>query len=211
MVTRMATKVSLEGKRVVLVPYMAEHVPKYHQWMQDSALLEATGSEPLSLEQEYEMQLSWTQDPNKRTFIVLDKDFVKGDLAHGQPHVEAMTGDVNIYMNDVDDPKVAEVEIMIAEPRSRGKGLGKESVLIMMAYGVKNLEIHKFTAKIGESNTASLSLFRKLGFEESSYSGIFKEVKSSLLLHTLQQRMLLLAYTRLSFFNLTGYTRVSGD
>ncbi|CAA0357775.1 putative transcription regulator GNAT family [Arabidopsis thaliana] len=176
MVTRMATKVSLEGKRVVLVPYMAEHVPKYHQWMQDSALLEATGSEPLSLEQEYEMQLSWTQDPNKRTFIVLDKDFVKGDLAHGQPHVEAMTGDVNIYMNDVDDPKVAEVEIMIAEPRSRGKGLGKESVLIMMAYGVKNLEIHKFTAKIGESNTASLSLFRKLGFEESSYSGIFKEV-----------------------------------
>ncbi|KAG7635883.1 GNAT domain [Arabidopsis thaliana x Arabidopsis arenosa] len=211
MVTRMATKVSLEGKRVVLVPYMAEHVPKYHQWMQDSALLEATGSEPLSLEQEYEMQLSWTQDPNKRTFIVLDKDFVKGDLAHGQPHVEAMTGDVNIYMNDVDDPKVAEVEIMIAEPRSRGKGLGKESVLIMMAYGVKNLEIHKFTAKIGESNTASLSLFRKLGFEESSYSGIFKEVKSSLLLHTLQQRMLLLAYTRLSFFNLTGYTRVYGD
>jgi len=31
--------------------------------------------------------------------------------------VAAMTGDVNIYMNDVDDPKVAEVEIMIAEPR----------------------------------------------------------------------------------------------
>ncbi|CAE5973626.1 unnamed protein product [Arabidopsis arenosa] len=172
----MAMKVTLEGKRVVLVPYMAEHVPKYHQWMQDSALLEATGSEPLSLEQEYEMQLSWTQDPNKRTFIVLDKDFIEGDLVHGEPHVEAMTGDVNIYMNDVDDPKVAEVEIMIAEPRSRGKGLGKESVLMMMAYGVKNLEIHKFTAKIGESNTASLSLFRKLGFEDSSYSGIFKEV-----------------------------------
>ncbi|XP_006298487.2 N-acetyltransferase 9-like protein [Capsella rubella] len=176
MVTTMAMKVTLEGKRVVLVPYMAEHVPKYHNWMQDSALLEATGSEPLSLEQEYEMQLSWTQDPNKRTFIVLDKDFIKGDLAHGEPHVEAMTGDVNIYMNDVDDRKVAEVEIMIAEPRSRGKGLGKESVLIMMAYGVKNLEIHKFTVKIGDSNTASLSLFRKLGFEESSYSSIFKEV-----------------------------------
>ncbi|KAG7640537.1 GNAT domain [Arabidopsis suecica] len=187
MVTRMATKVSLEGKRVVLVPYMAEHVPKYHQWMQDSALLEATGSEPLSLEQEYEMQLSWTQDPNKRTFIVLDKDFVKGDLAH----VEAMTGDVNIYMNDVDDPKVAEVEIMIAEPRSRGKGLGKESVLIMMAYGVKNLEIHKFTAKIGESNTASLSLFRKLGFEESSYSGIFKEVTLEFTVTNLRREELL--------------------
>ncbi|CAL9222489.1 unnamed protein product [Arabidopsis halleri] len=191
MVTTMAMKVTLEGKRVVLVPYMAEHVPKYHQWMQDSALLEATGSEPLSLEQEYEMQLSWTQDPNKRTFIVLDKDFIKGELIHGEPHVEAMTGDVNIYMNDVDDPKVAEVEIMIAETRSRGKGLGKESVLMMMAYGVMNLEIHKFTAKIGESNTASLSLFRKLGFEDSSYSGIFKEVTLEYMVTNLRRAELL--------------------
>lgn len=67
--TTMAMKVSLEGKRVVLVPYMADHVPRYHHWMQDSALLQATGSEPLSLEQEYEMQISWTQDPNSITTL----------------------------------------------------------------------------------------------------------------------------------------------
>uniref|UniRef100_A0A1J3FN30 N-acetyltransferase 9-like protein n=1 Tax=Noccaea caerulescens TaxID=107243 RepID=A0A1J3FN30_NOCCA len=102
-----------------------------------------------------------------------------------------MTGDVNIYMNDMDDPKVAEVEIMIAEPRSRGKGLGKETVLMMMAYAVKNLEIHKFTAKIGDSNTASLSLFRKLGFEESSYSNIFKEVTLEYIVTDLRRAELL--------------------
>ncbi|CAN1288779.1 N-acetyltransferase 9-like protein [Linum perenne] len=110
--------VSLEGEKVILVPYMEAHVPKYHQWMQDPALLQATGSEPLSLEEEYDMQLSWTQDPLKRTFIVLDKDFVEGGFVHGDPHVEAMVGDVNIYMNDMDDPQMAEVEIMIAEPKS---------------------------------------------------------------------------------------------
>lgn len=55
--------VSLEGARVILVPYMKEHVPKYHDWMQDQALLQATGSEPLTLDQEYQMQLSWNQDP----------------------------------------------------------------------------------------------------------------------------------------------------
>ena len=66
--TTVTMKVSLEGKRVVLVPYMSGHVPKYHSWMQDPALLEATGSEPLSLEQEYEMQISWTQDPNSMNF-----------------------------------------------------------------------------------------------------------------------------------------------
>ncbi|XP_072977279.1 GCN5-related N-acetyltransferase 9 isoform X2 [Typha angustifolia] len=167
---------SIEGEKVILVPYMREHVPKYHEWMQDPALLLATGSEPLTLEQEYEMHLSWTQDPKKHTFIVLDKQLIDGSLVHEQPHVEAMVGDVNIYMNDPDDQQVAEIEIMIAEPKSRGKGLGEESVLMMMVYAVETYGIQTFRAKIGESNTSSLKLFRKLGFLDSSYSEVFKEV-----------------------------------
>eukprot|EP00258_Populus_trichocarpa_P025476 XP_024441495.1 N-acetyltransferase 9-like protein isoform X2 [Populus trichocarpa] len=151
--------VSLEGEKVILVPYMEAHVPKYHHWMQDPFLLQATGSELLSLQDEYQMQLSWTQDPLKRTFIVLDKEMIQAGFVHGDPHVEAMVGDVNIFMNDVDDPQVAEIEIMIAEPKSRGKGLGKESVLMMMAYAVRDLGIHVFRAKIGESNGSSLNMF----------------------------------------------------
>lgn len=163
------------GEKVILVPYMKDHVPRYHVWMQDPAILQATASEPLTLDQEYEMQLSWVQDPLKQTFIVLDKELVVGDFIHGEPHSEAMVGDVNIFMNDSDDPQIAEVEIMIAEPKSRGKGLAKESILVMMAFAVENLGIHKFRAKIGESNEASLYLFKKLGFMETSRSEIFKE------------------------------------
>ncbi|XVF71782.1 hypothetical protein PTKIN_Ptkin12aG0066600 [Pterospermum kingtungense] len=161
--------VSLEGQKVIMVPYMEAHVPKYHVWMQDPALLQATGSEPLSLQQEYDMQLSWNQDPLKKTFIVLDKELIEGRFVHGDPHAEAMVGDVNIYMNDLDDPQLAEIEIMIAERKSHGKGLGKESVLTMMAYAVQNFGIHVFRAKIGESNGPSLSLFRKLVFLSLSY------------------------------------------
>jgi hypothetical protein len=51
------------GERAVLVPYLREHVPRYHEWMQDPALLEATASEPLSLAQEFEVHRSWTLDP----------------------------------------------------------------------------------------------------------------------------------------------------
>uniref|UniRef100_A0A7N0VLX8 N-acetyltransferase domain-containing protein n=1 Tax=Kalanchoe fedtschenkoi TaxID=63787 RepID=A0A7N0VLX8_KALFE len=172
--------VSLEGERVIMVAYMRDHVPKYHDWMQSPQLLEATGSEPLTLDQEYQMQLSWLQDPRKQTFIVLDKELVLGEFAHGSPHVEAMVGDVNIYMNDIEDSKVAEVEIMIAEPKSRDKGLGKEAVLMMMAFAVDNFGIRLFRVKIGESNTASLSMFQKLGFVEVSRSEIFKEVTMEL-------------------------------
>ena len=63
---------SIAGERVILVPYMKEHVPKYHQWMQDPALLESTGSEPLTLDEEYQMQLSWTQDPHSLSRSLID-------------------------------------------------------------------------------------------------------------------------------------------
>lgn len=169
-------KVSLEGKQVIFVPYMTEHVPRYHEWMKDPALLQATGSEPLTLEEEYAMQQSWTTDPQKCTFIVLDKQRMVGDFVHGEPHVEAMAGDVNLYMNDLDDFQTAEIEIMIAEPQSRGRGLGKESVLLMMVFAVEHLDIHTFRAKIGESNVTSLHLFRSLGFKDITYSEVFKEV-----------------------------------
>ncbi|KAM1492266.1 hypothetical protein ACFXTH_024305 [Malus domestica] len=158
-------RVSLEGGRVILVPYMNEHVPKYHELMKDPALLQATGFEPLTLDQEYKMQLAWTQDPN------------------------TMIGDVNLYMNDLDDPHMGEIEIMIAQqkrylpllsPDGEAEVLALvpiwESALMMMAFAIENLGIHVFRAKIGDQNGASLSLFRKLGFEETSHSEIFKEV-----------------------------------
>ncbi|KAL6645021.1 hypothetical protein ACP70R_016629 [Stipagrostis hirtigluma subsp. patula] len=168
------------GERAVLVPYLREHVPRYHEWMQDPALLEATASEPLSLAQEFDVHRSWTLDPlssaPQHTFIVLDQELIEGEFVPGNPHTEAMVGDVNIYMNDPDDLQIAEIEIMIAKQKSRGKGIGQEAILMMMAFAVEKYGIHTFRAKISESNTTSLKLFRKLGLKDASYSKVFKEV-----------------------------------
>lgn len=76
---------TIEGQKVVLVPYRREHVEQYHQWMQCPHLQEATASEPLTLQEEYDMQQKWAEDEDKCTFILLDNSLpdTPGTGSHG--------------------------------------------------------------------------------------------------------------------------------
>ena len=201
----------LMGSKSVLVPYRPEHVEKYHEWMKSPYLLEMTGSEPLTLEEEIEMQQSWKNDSEKCTFIVLAKctcpcsRFIK-DIEEGNNYqdemnlkfdfvletLEAMIGDVNLFLSDIEtdydgeneeekqekqcqEGRQAELDIMIAEEKYTRMGIGTEASLLMMLYGAQNLGIRKYVVKIKEENTASRKMFEKLGFKESNYAACFKE------------------------------------
>ena len=168
--------ISIVGSIVVLVPYRKRFVVPYHQWMLDPVLLETTASEPLSLSEEFSMQNTWHHDAKKVTFIVLSKHQLESECSDGTNHeLESMAGDVNLFLNDVDDPCNAEIEIMIAEPRFRRKGLAKEDLKLMISYGIQQLHLKRFYAKIGESNHASLELFKSLQFEIVAYVKAFGE------------------------------------
>lgn len=163
--------IQIVGDKVILVPYKEKHVQKYHEWMQDPLLREATASEPLSIDEEYAMQKSWMEDEDKCTFIILDQSCDPDTSEESR-----MVGDVNLFFNDPEDDLAAEIEVMVAEKRCRRKGLGLEAVLLMMAYAHSRLRTHKFTAKIGYNNHASLMLFRdRLGFQTIGNSDIFQE------------------------------------
>uniref|UniRef100_A0A1B0GNM9 Uncharacterized protein n=1 Tax=Phlebotomus papatasi TaxID=29031 RepID=A0A1B0GNM9_PHLPP len=106
--------IKIESSRVILVPYEEKHVPKYHEWMKNPDLQEATSSSPLSLQEEYQMQKSWRDDSDKYTFIVLDKNIFR----ETSDEVKSMVGDVNMFLlPDVEETgiKTGEVTIMIAE------------------------------------------------------------------------------------------------
>ena len=109
-------EICLIGPKVILFPYRPEHVPQYHEWMKDPSLLEATGSEPLSLEEEIEMQQSWRNDPKKCTFIVHSRRGCSddGDTDSKEEektglnlmnHLDSMVGDVNLFFSDIEGEK----------------------------------------------------------------------------------------------------------
>jgi RimJ/RimL family protein N-acetyltransferase len=182
--------------------------------MQDPSILEATGSEPLSMEEEIEMQKSWLDDPKKCTFIVLAKERCHRFDEHGsikeviedfkelfvEDHLDAMVGDVNLFLSDIDDdddedeeqvdrpqkepqkkPQLqAEIDIMIAEKEYQKKGLGRAATSSMLLYGAAKLGVHRFFCKINEDNVASIRLFESLGFVQCDYAACFKQVELEL-------------------------------
>ncbi|KAK7209088.1 hypothetical protein V2G26_016266 [Clonostachys chloroleuca] len=164
---RLNSNTAISTPRVLLVPYEPHHVLKYHGWMQDPDIQEATASEPLSLEEEYSNQISWRAASDKLTFIVclpLSTDaaalptLIRGDTLYDS--ADHIVGDVNFFLHDYDPDEyeyddddntqnddgydssdeerdgwlVGEVDIMIAERASRGRGMGKAAVCALLVY-----------------------------------------------------------------------------
>ncbi|KAL2025060.1 hypothetical protein VTK56DRAFT_62 [Thermocarpiscus australiensis] len=201
--------------KVLLVPYDRRHVLTYHAWMEDPAIQEATASERLTLDQEYENQASWRASHDKLTFIVCQPlSAAENDgetISAGEPDApERMVGDVNLFLypddDDDDDHEqrssvssvpelcVGEVDIMIADQRHRGKGLGRAAVQAFLQYISRRLDgimreyaqgrgtpapprLKLLMAKISEGNAKSIALFKSLGFRQEGEVNYFGEVK----------------------------------
>merc|ERR1719203_2160204 len=157
-------RTTIEGQKCKLVPYVAEHVPTYNKWLNDPYIQQMTGTEPYSLSQEYEYQKEWYDDRHKYIFIILDRS-----------RDDAMAGDINLFIQNEEEPQIGELNIMIAEPRSRRKGIATEALQLMLDFAKQHFELRHFMAKIQHDNASSIKLFQKVGFAEAEYVETFKE------------------------------------
>ena len=143
--------------------------------MQDPKLLEATASEPLNLEKEYDNQESWRKDHDKLTFIiclpvsnVTNDPTIKATIADGD---DRMLGDINLFLRpeDSDDDELVtsatssdttltlcgELNLMIASEENRHVGYGKAALLAFMHYILRHRSdiASEYAAGTEEPNT----------------------------------------------------------
>jgi hypothetical protein len=179
--------------------------------MSSSELRALTASEELTLEEEFANQQSWREDPSKLTFISADATIwnTKSDSGgttfaddSGQEEVwglvdddnTAMRGDVNMFFyEDEEDEEgvLGEINIMVAEPLTRGKGFGKRVLFMFLWYVLihrislmeeyhgagagKGPKLSGFVVKIDKDNLVSIKMFESVGFwrvrGEANYFG----------------------------------------
>ncbi|CAF0707874.1 unnamed protein product [Brachionus calyciflorus] len=185
----------LIGDKVILVPYRSHHVLKYHSWMKIPEIQELTASEPLTLEEEYEMQKKWQNDPDKLTFIVLRKDLYESCQSNDkiEKEIASMIGDVNCFVSidfDNEDLYLGELEIMIVDKENRKSGFGTESIILMINYCHKNLlnpKVNEFIVKITQENEPSIKMFKKIGFIFSKNITAFQQIELKLNVDSIQE------------------------
>lgn len=165
--------------------------------MKDEEVQIATASEPLSLEEEYEMQRSWRDDHDKLTFIVCVPEDNKKltQVTKGSSDAPSrMIGDVNLFLSQADEDDegcIGELELMIAPISQRRQGYGRAAILTFLHYIQQNLErllteyrqklsldkmsLLQLRVKIGSKNEKSIKLFKSIGFiqveEGANYFG----------------------------------------
>ncbi|KAI0490874.1 acetyltransferase domain-containing protein [Xylaria cf. heliscus] len=141
----------------ILPPYICQFVSSTQLIHRTQTLREATASDLLSLEEEYENQQSWRAAHDKLTFIVCEPAAAAVAPSSGVIHAgeddapPRMVGDVNLFLTPLDDDDGSvngddkqekddtrylqgEIDIMIAAPEHRRKGRGEAAVRAFLRY-----------------------------------------------------------------------------
>lgn len=85
-------------------------------------------------------------------------------------------GDINLFFHEYMDEDECEIDVMIGNKNARGKGLAKESVILMRKFGEHIYKKKRFVAKIKEKNETSIQLFQKLKFQKIKIVKVFDEI-----------------------------------
>eukprot|EP01031_Cornospumella_fuschlensis_P038424 gene38424-46700_t len=88
-------------------------------------------------------------------------------IAIASKDTDALLGDC-AFASDLDEPRVVHLGITMS-PDSQRQGIAHEALSCLLQYIFVTLNKHRVVATVDARNTASIALFRKLGFRQEGH------------------------------------------
>ncbi|AGL18493.1 GNAT family N-acetyltransferase [Actinoplanes sp. N902-109] len=157
-------KPTISGDLVVLRPFQAGDYPAIVTALQDPEVLRLTGSSPFTWDETGHARLrEWYATRNDQTDRL---DLAITDRATGQ-----WVGEV--VLHKVDKPNANCTFRMLIGPSGRDRGLGTESVRLLVRYAFEQLDLHRIALQVYPFNPRARHVYEKAGFVAE---GIEREV-----------------------------------
>jgi RimJ/RimL family protein N-acetyltransferase len=147
--------VTIEGENVALGPLRRELIPLLARWRGDFAVQRTFGDIPhgVTVEEMTALYDQWAVDTKSYWFIIYDR-------ATWQP-----VGHIDLFEIDWRS-RTATLGLLIGEATARGRGLGSETVSLMLDYAFTALGLNSVMLLVDSFNLAGQAAYRKAGFRE---------------------------------------------
>lgn len=159
----------LDGEQVYLRPLSIQDANDiYLKWLNDSEVTRglASGYFPTTQHELIAYISSSLKDQNTIFFALCEKE--------SNGHIG------NVKVDRIDwVAQTCELGLIIGEESARGRGLGFETMNLVIGYIFQELNLNKITLAVFENNPGALRLYEKLGFqiEGRFVDHVFKEGK----------------------------------
>jgi ribosomal-protein-alanine N-acetyltransferase len=157
----------LEGRQVYLRPLTIEDASDiYLKWLNDPEVTRglASGYFPTTQQELINYVNGALRDQNTVFFALCEKE---SNLHIG-----------NVKVDRIDwIAQTCELGLIIGEESARGRGIGFESMNLVIQYIFDELNLNKITLAVFENNPGALKLYEKLGFQVEGrfVNHVFKE------------------------------------
>ncbi len=157
----------LEGNQVYLRPLTIEDANEiYLKWLNNAEVTRglASGYFPITQQELINYVNGALGDQNTIFFALCEKE--------SNRHIG------NVKVDRIDwMARNCELGLIIGEDSARGRGLGFESMNLVIQYIFEDLNLNKITLAVFENNPSALKLYEKLGFQVEGrfVNHVFKE------------------------------------
>lgn len=144
----------LVGENIYLSPVSIENVKDYTRWLNDFDVTDYIGKSSKIYTEENEKE--FLENCSKKDNITLGIIKLENDKLIG-----------NCGLNNINEiNRTAILGIFIGEKKEQNKGLGAETIKLLLDYGFNYLNLHGISLEVYEFNKRAIKCYEKVGFRE---------------------------------------------